>query len=108
MSGLGLGEKFYSNECLIGSLKDDDDFVGRGDSGALVVSQGGPAGILFAKTNKFIERDKKDGRAYDLDHLFPELKGLRPPFGLVTPFQVVLDALSSAIPGGRKLEMLPW
>jgi hypothetical protein len=109
LSGLGLGEKFYANECVVGTLKDPcmekfkyplpGEFVKRGDSGALVVNDGGPAGILFAKTDKPPEVEK-NGNLSEVDNDYqslPEFENVKPPFGLVTPFQVVLDALSRAI-----------
>ncbi|HEV2987305.1 MAG TPA: hypothetical protein VG759_02600 [Candidatus Angelobacter sp.] len=107
LSGLGLGEKFYENECVVGTLKDPcmekfkyplpGKFVKRGDSGALVVNDGGPAGILFAKTDKPPEKGDKRSEDDNDYQSIPELEGVELPFGLVTPFQVVLDALSRAI-----------
>lgn len=89
------GSSEFVNQMLIGSIPAHLPFLDDGDSGSLVVSNGQPAGLLFAKTEKPPQ-----------NVVTPSTAGA--PFGLASPFDTVLAELSRVIadPGGRSLEML--
>lgn len=94
------GSADYVNQLLIGSLRGKGEFLDKGDSGALLASQGRPAGLVFA-------RNEKLPAAVKLPDPPPDFVS---PFALANPFQTVLDQLKPLVQKegkGRSLEMVP-